>query len=117
MHTLVLVHVASKATDVGLIHFHCFAFAAHLFEGLALHRKSDSVEHEPSGLLSDTKSAVDFVRTNAVLRAADQPHSGKPLRQRNRTLFKDRSSLHRKLFLAIKAFPYAASSQVACALR
>ena len=90
------------------------AFAAHLFEGLALHGKPDSMKHEPCGLLRDAKNAVDFVRTNSVLRAPDQPHGGKPLRQGNRTFFEDQRPSPRTL--AIWALPHAASSQIARAL-
>ena len=63
----VSVHVASFAADEGFIYFDCATVTASLFEGTALHGKTDAMHHEPSGLLGDPKSAVDLVGADTVL--------------------------------------------------
>src|SRR5262249_54792790 len=111
-----LVHIAGESTDIGFVHFDRTAFAAEDLKGLALHRKSNSVHHEPCTLLRDAKCTMHFIRTHSILRAADQPYGGKPLGKRDGRVFKDRPSLDRKLFLALKALPDAACAQIARAL-
>jgi hypothetical protein len=68
------------------------------------------MEHKPCGLLSDTYIASDFIAADSVLAIANQPSSGKPLIQPERTILKDSSDLHTELTLrmASLALPYAA---------
>src|ERR1700722_151417 len=50
--TFVGVHEASRTTDESFVHFDFLTPAAKLNERASLHRKTNTVEHEPSGLLS-----------------------------------------------------------------
>src|SRR5436190_6813065 len=54
---LVLVHVASKSANVGLVHFH---FAAERVNNVALHRKPNTVKHEPRRLLRHSDVTVNL---------------------------------------------------------
>ena len=47
-----LVHEPCASADEGLVHFD---LAGHFLEGAGLHRKSNTVEHEPCGLLCDAQ--------------------------------------------------------------
>jgi len=101
------VHVASLPTDVGFVNFNSSTFATHLDEGTVLHRKPNSVNHEPCGLLGDAQSAANLVGTDPVLAVSNHPKSGKPLVQANRRVFKDSSDFERELLLGVllKALP------------
>ena len=99
---LIFVHVARLCADVGFV---CFNSARELPDKSVLHRQSNSVKHEPSGLLCDTESARKLARANAVLGINDHPSSGQPLFQSQRTIFKDRSNFDAKLFFAALAVP------------
>jgi hypothetical protein len=95
---------------IGFIYFDS-STATHLQERTALHRKSNSVQHEPCGLLGDSQSAVNLVRTDSVLRANNHPYAWKPFSQRDRAIFKDGADLDRELFPASFALPDFASAQ------
>lgn len=89
------VHVAGEAADVSLIRFD---LAAHfLLERTRLHRNADAVNHEPSGLLRDADSAVDFVRTDAVLAVRHHPNCHEPLVQTEGRVLEDGSDLDAEL--------------------
>jgi len=92
-----LVHEARATADKRFVGLDA---TAHFGEGTFLHRQSDTVKHEPSGLLRHAKGAANLVRTDAVLRVHDEPDSREPLAQGKRTVVKDRAHLHRKLFFA-----------------
>src|SRR5215831_10551307 len=59
------------------------------------------MQHEPSRLLSDTQSAMQFVAANTVLAGHDEPYGGKPFLQRNRGIFKHCADLKRELLLGM----------------
>src|SRR5713226_3952154 len=61
------VHVARFAANEGFVHFDLATKEAATF----LHRKTDSVTHEPRCFLSDAKVASDLIATNAVLTVDD----------------------------------------------
>lgn len=102
------VHVARLAADVGLIYLD---FAVHLAEAFSLHGKTDTVKHEPRGLLSDAKRARQLVRRNAVLAVRKHPDRRKPLVQTKRRVLEDRSDLNGILLLTRLALPYATCGQ------
>lgn len=99
------VHVSGERSDVGFIDFD---LTAEGFNRVALHGKSDPVHHVPSGLLRYAEGAADFMGTNAVLRASDQPETGKPLVERKRGILKDRPLLNAEMLVALPAAPRAA---------
>jgi hypothetical protein len=100
------VHVAGLATDEGFIHLN---FPAHLHEGASLHGVSDSMEHEPCGLLSDAQIAGDLVAADSVLAVYDEPDGGHPLVHSEGAILEDGPNLHGELLLAGVAVPDAAS--------
>jgi len=98
------VHVAGFAADESFIHFHFNPAPAEFPERSCVHGEADSVEHVPSGLLGDAKSAVDFVAADAVLAVCDHPNGGKPLVQTERGILEDGSDLDGKLTMRMDAF-------------
>src|SRR6202030_2239515 len=79
--SLGLVHIAGLRADEGFINFD---FASELVKTLVLHCKPDAMKHEPSGLLRDAKTAMDFVRTDSVFAGDDEPSGSQPLLQLDR---------------------------------
>lgn len=104
-HALVFVgvHEAARAADEGFVYFYLGAASSKFRGRVALHRKADSVEHEPCGLLSDAKSAGHFVGTDTVLAVSNHPNSDEPLVQRKRGILKDSPDLHGELPLSMDA--------------
>jgi hypothetical protein len=74
-------------------------------ERFRLESESQPMKHEPSSLLRDSESAMDFVRGNTVLARDEHPESRKPLLQRDGRLFKDRPNFDGELATAVPAFP------------
>src|ERR1700731_2607830 len=68
---------------------------------LILHRESDSVKHEPCGFLSDTNSAVNLVRRNAIFAVGNHPRSSEPFVESDGTVLKYGSYLNAELFLGV----------------
>ena len=68
-----------------------------LSKRLVLHRKAESVEHEPRGLLSDAKVSCNLVGTDSVLAVNQHPHCDKPLVQSDWRILKDSPDLDREL--------------------
>jgi len=97
---LVRVHVARESADESLVGFDRAA-SAHLLETAALHRKPESMQHEPGCPLSDFQVAGDFIAADSVLAVIDQPHRYEPLVERDRTVFKDRTYFDGKLPLRV----------------
>jgi hypothetical protein len=90
-----LVHVTGFNADEGFVYLF---ITAKLAAGLViLHRKSNSVKHEPRGFLSDTDSAVDLPGRNAVLAIANHPDGGQPLVKAKRRVLKDSPDLDAEL--------------------
>jgi hypothetical protein len=71
------VHVPCLAADEGFIDLVAITVSANLSTVLALLCKSDSVKHEPCGLLSDTERPRNLATTDPVLTVQDQPHCRK----------------------------------------
>src|SRR6266404_2948580 len=101
------VHVSGFAADESLINFDV---AGELARVLILKRESDTLEHEPRGLLSNLEAAMNLPRANAVLGIGEQPHCAEPLVEANRRVLKDRSHLDAELCarMASLALPHAA---------
>lgn len=108
---LIGVHEASSAADESFVYFHFATVAAHFDNRAVLHCKPDAVKHEPRGFLSDTKSAANFVGTDAVLAVGNHPNCDKPLVERNRRILKDSPHFAGELFAGVLrlAFPHAPS--------
>ena len=60
------VHVASLSADESFVNFDFASASAKFQKRLSLHRETDSVKHEPCGLLSDAERTVDFVGANTI---------------------------------------------------
>lgn len=106
------MHVASAATNVGFVHFDCFAFAANLHNAALTNREANAMAHVPRGFLGYTESAMDFVRTDSVLVVGDHPETSKPLVQWNRAVFKNRSLFNAVVFIAVLTTPRLAGSLI-----
>jgi hypothetical protein len=85
------------ASDKGFIGFDA---PTHLNEAVILDGQTNTVKHEPSCFLRDTKGTTDLVGANPVLRVDDEPNGGKPLAQGQRTVTEDGSDFNRELLLA-----------------
>jgi len=112
---LVGVHESCCAADESLIHFHFAPRAAHWNGRARLHGETDSVQHEPCALLSNSKSAANFVRANTILAVGNQPDCDEPLVERERGIFEDSSNLHAELLasMLVLALPETASGDEA----
>ena len=91
------VHESGRATDESFIYFDFAIRPTEFEERTALHRKTDAMKHEPSGFLSDAKSAAHFVRTDSILAVGNHPNSDEPLVKRECRIFKDSPDLDREL--------------------
>src|ERR1019366_216752 len=105
----VRVHVTRLPADEGFVYLNLSAFTTQLVERLALHRKANSVKHEPRGLLSHADRAVKLPGRDTVLAVQNHPDSRQPLLKPYRRVFKDGSRLERKARLGVRgvALPYA----------
>lgn len=108
---LVRVHEASGTTDESLVHFDFLAMAADLRQVLFVHGEANPMQHEPSALLGDAKSAGHFVGANAILAVSHHPDSHKPLVESDGGILKDGSDFHGELPLGVLllALPDSAS--------
>ncbi len=97
------VHESGSATDKSFVYFHFAIGTAEFQERAVLHRKTDAMEHEPCGLLSDAKSATRFVGTDPVLAVGNHPNSNQPLVERKRRILKDSPDLDRELPFGVDA--------------
>jgi hypothetical protein len=102
--TLRLVHVARFSTDESFVNFD---FAREFAAVLPLLSETDSVQHEPRGLLGHSKCFRNFATAHTVLAVEYQPHCRKPLVQAQRRILKDGSNLRRELpsWMADAALP------------
>src|SRR5262249_558140 len=62
-----------------------------------LHRKPDSVQHEPCRLLSNADGTGDLARRNSIAAIREHPHHRQPLFKRNRRILKHSSNLRGEL--------------------
>ena len=100
-----LVHESGLTADKGFIYFDV---PGQFSEVTTLHSQAEPLQHEPSRLLGDAKSAVNLHAANAVLAVDDHPKGHHPLIQSKRRVLKDGSNLERELLLAFVAEPDAA---------
>jgi hypothetical protein len=108
-----LVHVASLATDKGFVALY---FASQLAAGaFILHRKANSMEHEPSGLLGDAESPVKFPGADPITVAGNHPHRREPFVQAEWRILKYGPDLDGELGQRVtsSALPYPARGDVA----
>src|SRR5262249_1695814 len=97
------VHITRLATYKTFIGLDA---SLHLHKRAAfLHSQSDSVKHEPSGLLSNTERPRKLARANTVLSIDDHPSCREPFVESQRAILKDRSDLDGKLLPAVFAVP------------
>src|SRR5205823_1277766 len=59
--------------------------------------QTDTMEHEPCGLLRDSQCAVNLPRGNSILAIANHPHDRKPLLKAKRRIFEDCACLDTEL--------------------
>lgn len=107
----VIVHVANLAANEGLIDFD---FAIQLAAVVViLHCQTNSLKHEPSSLLTDAYSPVEFPRAKPVLAVRELPHGEQPFIQANRRILEDRPDLDGELSLRVPslALPEAPGRQ------
>src|SRR5271155_3587712 len=97
----VSVHVSGKAANESFVNFNLGPGTAKLHKRANLHREPDAVEHEPSGLLSDAKSAANLIGTDTVFTIRNHPNSDKPLVQANWRILKDSPYLDGKLAVMV----------------
>ena len=91
----ILVHIARLAADESFIRLD---FTTELSAPvLILHCKANPMEHEPCGLLSDTKRPVKLPGANPITVAANHPHRREPLVQAKRGILKDGANLDGEL--------------------
>ena len=104
-----LMHVASFTADERFIGFD-FArqFAAVLS---ILHCQPNSMEHKPSGLLSNSQGTAEFPGANTLLRSCNHPYGGEPLIKTNSRILKQGASLERELLPTLGALPDTSSLQ------
>jgi len=102
------VHVASLAADERFVCLYFNSRSAKFPQGAILHRKPNTVHHEPCGLLSDPKSTPHFVGTDSVLGVHNEPHGNHPFIHAERRILKDGTHLDGELFLASLTEPHAA---------
>jgi hypothetical protein len=98
---IALMHIPRLTADESLVHFNFagkFAAANTVLQG-----QPNPVEHVPCTLLGDSKRAVEFPRTNAVLHIGLHPDCGKPLVETQRRIFHDGSDFNGKLSLGVTA--------------
>ena len=97
------VHVTSLATDEGFVYLDFAAITAELHKRTALHGETDSLQHEPCGLLSDANRTSDLVGTDSVLAIANHPNGDKPFVERDRRILKDSPDLDTELPMVVDA--------------
>src|SRR5947209_3679229 len=109
-----LVHVPCFATNESFIGFHFATIATQFQKRAATHSLANSVQHEPSGFLSYADSAVNLVRANTVLAAANHPHGHNPFFERQGRVLENGSNLDAELPMVMLcfAFPDTASRDV-----
>jgi hypothetical protein len=100
------VHEASSTTNESFIYFNLAIGTTEFQERAILHCKTNAMEHEPCGLLSDAKSAANLIRANAVLAIRNHPNCDEPLVEGERGILKDSSHFARELLASVFAFAF-----------
>jgi hypothetical protein len=99
----ILVHVPRKAADESFVYLNNLFTAADFHKRTALHSKSDSVEHEPCGFLSDANSPTELIRTYSILTVGQHPNGSQPLVEGDRRILKDSPDLDAELPFGVDA--------------
>ncbi len=95
------VHVPRFATDESLVYLD---FSAQLrSEEIILHRKPDTVQHEPCRLLGNFHVTRNLVTADPVFAVGDKPSSGHPFVQRDRGIFHDGPDLNGEFAFRVMA--------------
>jgi hypothetical protein len=102
------VHESGCTADESFVHFNVLTIAAELHKRAGLHRKPDSMKHEPCGLLGDTESAGHFVGTDSIFAVRNHPDSDKPFVEWQSGIFHDGSDLDGELPMVVNilALPF-----------
>src|SRR5438552_1896842 len=79
LNPTLLVHEPRFPADKSFVNFNLRTGAAHLHERLFLQSVPYTLKHEPCGLLGNSQSASEFMRTYAVLAVHQHPESSHPL--------------------------------------
>ncbi|HUL35370.1 MAG TPA: hypothetical protein VL128_15905, partial [Candidatus Eisenbacteria bacterium] len=103
---LVSVHESGSAANESFVYFDFAIGTAEFQERAILHCKSDAMEHEPCGLLSDAKCAANLVRANAILAVCNHPNCDEPFVERKSGILKDSSHFAGELFASVFAFAF-----------
>ena len=109
---MVAAYVDAKAclpADVGFVHLHDPASAAHGGKLAGPHGLTDAVGEEPRGLVGDPQDPVELVRGAALLGAAKQVDGLQHLAQGDAAMLENGPHLDRELLAAglLVAFPDA----------
>jgi hypothetical protein len=97
------MHILSETADVAFVGFD---LARHFDEGSGLHRQSDSVIHEPSGLLSYAERPMHFVAADSVIAVGDHPDCREPFPKVDWAILENRSDLGRELATRMRLFAF-----------
>lgn len=107
------VHVSRQTTDECGIGF---AWSLEFIQPANFHRFANTVQHEPSRLLSNADRAGEFVAADSILAIGDCPHGNEPLIQTEWAGLKNRPDARRELFAAFFAPHDVAGGNLADAL-
>jgi hypothetical protein len=101
------VHESGRTSNEGFVHFDFAIGTTEFYKILVVHGEANAVHHVPCGLLSDTESTGNLVRTDSVLAVRQHPHGNHPLVHAERGVLKDSSNLDGELLFASLAVPDA----------
>src|ERR1035437_4675482 len=74
------VHIANFAADIRLVRLD---LAGKFFQRAVMQSQADTLFQKPCAFLRDAQCAVQFVRTDSIFRAGDEPYSKQPFVQTN----------------------------------
>src|SRR5579871_3558848 len=94
------MHVSGTTADKTLVNL---ALSGQLVARIAVSCITDSMQHKPRGLLSNSQRPVNLPRTDAVLAVGNEPHRNKPFVETERGILKDRARLNCELALCVMA--------------
>src|SRR5882672_3225190 len=105
--------------EEGFVHFHDAALPAERLDAAILHRLTDAMGHEPSGLQGNPQSAVQLVRADPLLARCDEEDRLQPKMQRDMTRLEDGPDLDGEGLAAVvalvNAYPGALAAHLAIA--
>src|SRR5579864_7431441 len=106
------MHVPRFATDESLINFAFRIRPTKFDDSRALQSQAKPMQNKPCRLLSDSDSAVNFVRANTISATGKHPESDQPLVQRDSRVLKNGSQFDGELPITVFAFPAFLSLEV-----